>query len=107
MNKTKDIPFTQDPELAKSVADCKKAFAKWELDKAKKDQVNPAKKFSILPKNSRLSKLSRFDKIVLLTVMVYVIWVLTALYQMSSTDGIEYLDSPIENTNSTNLTKLA
>ena len=104
MNKTKEIPFTQDPELAKSVADCKQAFAKWELDKKKKDQVNPAKKFSILPTNTSLSKLSRFDKIVLLTVMVYVIWVLTALYQMSTIDASIYMDSPIESTNTTNLT---
>ena len=104
MNKTKEIPFTQDKQLAKSVADCKKAFQKWELDKKEKDQVNPAKKFTMLPKNVALSKLSKFDKIVLLTVAVYVIWVLTALYQMSSTNGIEYLDSPIEPTNTTNLT---
>ena len=104
MNKTKHIPFTQDKQLAKSVQDCKKAFQKWELDKAKKDQVNPAKKFTMLPKNVALSKLSKFDKIVLLTVAVYVVWVLTALYQMSSIDASIYMDSPIEPTNTTNLT---
>ena len=104
MNKTKHIPFTQDKQLAKSVADCKKAFQKWELDKKKKDQVNPAKKFKLFPTNNSLSKLSKFDKIVLLTVAVYVIWVLTALYQMSSIDSTIYMDSPIEPTNTTNLT---
>jgi len=92
----KEQPFTQDKQLAKSVADCKKAFAKWELDKAKKEHVNPAK--------NKLMLLSKFDKIVLVTVAVYVIWVLTALYQMSQTKGIEYMDSPVEQTNTTNLT---
>ena len=107
MNKTKHIPFTQDKQLAKSVADCKKAFQKWELDKAKKEQVNPAKnkkRLSLLPNSSALSKLSRFDKIVLLTVAIYVVWVLTALYQMSTIDSTIYMDSPIEPTNTTNLT---
>ena len=104
MNKTKPIPFTQDRELAKSVADCKKAFEKWELDKAKKDQVNPAKKLKLFPAHSTLSKLSKFDKIVLLTVAIYVIWVLTALYQMSTVDASIYMDSPIEPVNTTNLT---
>ena len=104
MNKTKNRPFTQDPQLAKSVADCKKAFAKWELDKQQKDQVNPAKKFNMLPKNVALSKLSKFDRIVLLTVAIYVVWVLTALYQMSTVDASIYMDSPIEPTNTTNLT---
>ena len=104
MNKTKHIPFTQDKQLAKSVADCKKAFQKWELDKAKKAQVNPAKKLKLFPTNSSLSKLSKFDKIVLLTVAIYVVWVLTALYQMSTIDSTIYMDSPIEPTNTTNLT---
>ena len=104
MNKTKQIPFTQDPQLAKSVQDCKKAFQKWELDKQQKDQVNPAKKLKLFPAHSTLSKLSKFDRIVLLTVAVYVIWVLTALYQMSTVDATIYMDSPIEPTNTTNLT---
>mgnify|MGYP001156747058 CR=1 FL=1 len=91
-------PFTQDPKLAKSIADCKKAFAKWELDKARKEHVNPAK--------IRLKALSKFDKIVLVTVGIYVVWVLVALYQMSYSSEVDYIDSPIEIPNSTNTTNI-
>tara|TARA_B100001094_G_C17488803_1_gene465456 strand:+ start:88 stop:381 length:294 start_codon:yes stop_codon:yes gene_type:complete len=94
----KEQPFTQDKQLAKSVADCKKAFAKWELDKARKEQVNPAK--------NTLMKLSKFDKIVLVTVGIYVVWVLVALYQMSYSSEVDYIDSPIEIPNSTNTTNI-
>ena len=94
----KEQPFTQDKQLAKSVADCKKAFAKWELDKARKEQVNPAK--------IRLKALSKFDKIVLVTVGIYVVWVLVALYQMSYSSEVDYIDSPIEIPNSTNTTNI-
>ena len=92
-------PFTQDPKLAKKVMDCKQAFEKWELDKIKKEHVNPAK--------IRLKALSVFDKIVLVTVGLYVVWVLVALFQLEQVMEIDYIDSPIENTNSTNITKLA
>ena len=94
----KEQPFTQDKQLAKSVADCKKAFAKWELDKARKEHVNPAK--------IRLKALSKFDKIVLVTVGIYVVWVLVALYQMSYSSEVDYIDSPIEIPNSTNTTNI-
>ena len=102
-NKQKE-PFSSDPKMLKKIADCKKAFQKWELDKMKRDRVNPAKKFKLFPSNSTLGKLSKFDKIVLLTVGVYVIWVLVTLLQMDKLRGIEYMDTPPDVTNSTNLT---
>ena len=99
-------PFTQDPELTKKIMKCKQAFEKWELDKAKKPQVNPAKKFTMLPKNVTLSKLSKFDKIVLLTVGIYIVWVLVALWQLEQVMPIDYMDSPIDIPNSTNTTNI-
>ena len=99
MNKPKQLPFTYDKKMANKVADCKKAFAKWELDKQKKFRVTPAKNL--------LNKLSNFDKIVLVTVAIYLVWVLVALFQLEQLRDIEYMDSPIENTNTTNVTKLA
>ena len=98
-SKTKE-PFTKDPKLAKKIMDCKQAFSKWELDKMKEDQVNPAK--------IRWNRLSLWDKLTLAVVLCYVI-VMGIWFANNNTfdnNGIEYLDTPIEDTNTVNPTKL-
>jgi len=97
--KTKE-PFTKDPKLEKKIMDCKLAFTKWELDKIKKDQVNPAK--------IRWNRLSLWDKLTLAVLLCYVIvgGVWFAQNNMSDTKGIEYLDTPIEDFNTVNPFKL-